>query len=196
MHCLYCKKRLWLFFSKQRVFCSNRHEVAYNDELAAMNRLIEFTARVEPKANPPIPPVPVPTLCNLVVERGCLKPTPPHTAVSVLFEAALFAGRIQFPSSSGGLIAFTLDSAPRPEIAPITIETVAACRVQSNRSRRTPRSSADTSRTKPQRLRSSGAGRCTLGGRITELTGPFDFCNNLDRNYPTEPHRNQSGPKR
>ena len=136
MHCLYCKKRLWLFFSKERVFCSNRHEVAYNDELSAMNSFMEFIARVEPTANPAIPPATVPPLCNLVAEQGRLKPTPPHAAVSVPFEAALFAGRIQFPSSIGSLIEFTLDSAPRPEVAPIANETVAAGGVHSMRSQR------------------------------------------------------------
>lgn len=156
----------WLFFSKERAFCSNRHEVAYNDELSAMNRLMEFTARVGPPANLPIPPVTVPAMCNLVVERGCLKPTPPQAGVSVLFEAALFAGRIQFPSSSGRLIAFTPDSAARPEIAPITCETVAACRVQSKRSRRTPRSSAAKPRTKTAKAAiTRGARWRTLRGR-------------------------------
>src|SRR5580693_9258376 len=42
MHCLYCKKRLWLFFSKEREFCSKLHEATYHEELSAMNRLMEF----------------------------------------------------------------------------------------------------------------------------------------------------------
>jgi hypothetical protein len=136
MHCLYCKKRLWPFFSKKRVFCSNRHEAAYHDELSAMNSFMEFIARVEPTANPAVPPVADPRLCNLFIAEGCLKPTPPHAAVPVLLEAARFAGRIHFPASSGSLIDFTLDSAPRPEIAPIASETVAASPVQSKRTQR------------------------------------------------------------
>jgi hypothetical protein len=52
MHCLYCNKRLWLFFSKERLFCSKVHEAAYYDELSAMDRLMEFTVPAEPTKGP------------------------------------------------------------------------------------------------------------------------------------------------
>ena len=32
MQCLYCHKRLGIFASKKQRFCSELHEVAYNDE--------------------------------------------------------------------------------------------------------------------------------------------------------------------
>jgi hypothetical protein len=34
----------------------------------------------------------------------------------------------------------------------------------------------------------------SLEARITELTEPINFYNNLERNYPTEPHRNRAEP--
>src|SRR3984957_13564338 len=52
MHCLYCNKRLWLFFSKERLFCSKLHEAAYYDELSAMDRLKEFTVPAGPAERP------------------------------------------------------------------------------------------------------------------------------------------------
>src|SRR5277367_324332 len=53
MYCLYCKKRLWKFFSKERLFCSKLHEAAYQqEELSTINRLIEFVSRPEPPALP------------------------------------------------------------------------------------------------------------------------------------------------
>jgi hypothetical protein len=163
MHCLYCKKRLWLFFSKERLFCSSLHEAAYHDELSAMNRLVEFTVAVEPPPNGPATAdqkrtqrerdsrVPlmtamtaawqdvVPSPCNFVVEQGRPQPVPcdlPATALTL--EAKLFAGQIQFPAS----ITCILDSATSParEIRPIEIapieDTFSACRSQSKRSRR------------------------------------------------------------
>src|SRR5271170_5247154 len=93
MHCLYCKKRLWLFFSKERLFCSKLHEAAYHNEQSgsAMRRLMEFTVPVEPPKGPAtadqkrsqreresrIPmvwSVDVPPLCNFVVVWGHPKP--------------------------------------------------------------------------------------------------------------------------
>ena len=176
MHCLYCKKRLWLFFSKERTFCSKLHEAAYHNELSAMNRLMEFTDRpVEPSKGPAtahhkrsqkeressIPmasPVAVPPLCNLALTWGSLKPaTPDLPANGVLSEAVPFAGPIQYPSSERGLIAFTLDCATEParEIAAIPNERLAVCRVQSKRGHRIrPQSpTAFSSRTHRRRLR-------------------------------------------
>jgi hypothetical protein len=166
MRCLYCNKRLWLAFSKERVFCSKQHQAAYHDELSAMRRLMEFTVSVEPpaivelrnqkpsKIDCAIPPVAVPPLCNFVVERGPEPAIPDLPATAVLLEAEPFSGPIQLPSGSMGLVVFTLASATEPagEIAAIANERIAACRVQSKRSRRTQRSSAAKSRTKRQRL--------------------------------------------
>jgi|HubBroStandDraft_5_1064220.scaffolds.fasta_scaffold36894_3 hypothetical protein len=158
MHCLYCKKRLWLFFSKERLFCSSLHEAAYHDELSAMNRLVEFTVAVEPPPDGPatadqkrtqreresrVPmamsmmtsmasPAAVPPLCNFVGEPGRPQPVPCDLpAAASPLEAKLFAGQIQFPSS----IARILDSATGParEITP-----TATCRIQSKRGRRVP----------------------------------------------------------
>jgi hypothetical protein len=158
MHCLYCNKRLWLLFSKERAFCSKLHEDAYQDELSAMRRLTEFTVPVVRQAlpapenrrlseiyrastMPPIPPVAVPPLCNFVVDQGRPKPvTPDLAATTVLLEAKQFAAPIQFPSGSRSLIALTLDSAigAAGEIATTATERIAPCRVQSKRSRRIP----------------------------------------------------------
>src|ERR1700761_4953257 len=68
MQCLYCKKRLGLFASKKRQFCSELHEVAYHDEQSglAMRRVLDplFTAaaktpqvRTAPTPPPPSQPV-------------------------------------------------------------------------------------------------------------------------------------------
>jgi len=172
MHCLYCNKRLWLFFSKKRLFCSKLHQVAYHDELSAMNRLMEFTVLEEPSAIPaprnqklskidsayktsPIPPVAAPPLCNFVVQPGPKPALPDLPATAVLLEAEPFAGPIQLPSGSKGLIALPVASATEPagEIAAMANETIAACGGQSKRSRRTPRSSAASSRTNRRRQR-------------------------------------------
>jgi len=174
MHCLYCNKRLWLFFSKEQPFCSKLHEAAYHDELSAMRRLMEFTVPVEPPKGPAtadqirsqreresrIPmvwPVAVPPLCNFIVDRGPKPVTADLAATSVPLEAEPFTGPIQFPSSSRGVIGFTLDSAIEPagEIAAIPNERIAACHVRSKRSRRTPprNPAAFSSRTHRRRLR-------------------------------------------
>ena len=167
MHCLYCKKRLWLFFSKERLFCSNLHEAAYYDELSAMNRLVEFTVAVEPPPNGPATAdqkrtqrerdsrVPLmtsmmnPPLCNFVVERGRPQPVPcdlPATAPAL--EAKLFAGQVQFSS-----VGTTREITPI-EIRPIE-DTFSACRVSLKRSRRVPPSSpaAFSLRTHRRRVR-------------------------------------------
>jgi hypothetical protein len=51
MQCLYCKTRLGLFASRKRPFCSELHEVAYQEEHAevAMRRVLDpmFTAPVK-----------------------------------------------------------------------------------------------------------------------------------------------------
>lgn len=156
MHCLYCKKRLWLIFSKERVFCSKLHEAAYHDELSAMNRLMEFTPVERPALptprNRPLSElyhesminwalsVAVPPLCDLAVERGSPKPIPPGPAAALRLGAEPFAGSIQFPSSNGRVIAFALDSVAEPagEIATRANETIGACRLRSKHSRRIP----------------------------------------------------------
>src|ERR1700722_8214717 len=117
MHCLYCHKRLWLFFSKERLFCSKLHEAAYYDQLSAMDRLMEFTVPAEPPKGPAsaeqkrsqreresrIPmvcPVAVPPLCNFVGQWGRQNPVPPDpVAAAVRLETEPFAGQIQNPSS-------------------------------------------------------------------------------------------------
>ena len=156
MHCLYCKKRLWLFFSKKRVFCSKVHETAYHEELSAMNRLREFTLLVEQ----PTLPAPrnrklseiyresqiqwalsaVVPLCNFAVDQSRQKPVTPDPATVLLLGAVSFVGSIQFPSSQTGVIAIGPDSVTEParEITAIGNEGVAACRVHSKRSRRLP----------------------------------------------------------
>ena len=64
MQCLYCKKKLGLFASKKKPFCSDLHEVAYQDELAglALRRVMDplFTDPVQkaPLQMPPRPPSP------------------------------------------------------------------------------------------------------------------------------------------
>jgi hypothetical protein len=176
MQCLYCKKRLWLAFSKERVFCSTLHEAAYHDELSAMNRLMEFTVVSEPPPTglatadqkrsqrerdsriPMVWPVDVPAPCDLVVECGRPKPvTADLAAINVPLEAEPFTGPILFPSSSTGLIAFTLDCAANParEIAAIPNGRIAVCRVQSKRGHRIrPQSPTSFSaRTHRRRLR-------------------------------------------
>jgi hypothetical protein len=144
---MYCKKRLWLFFSKEEPFCSKVHEAAYYDELSAMRRLMEFTDPIEP---PAIPPLAVPPLCDFVGERGRLEPvTADLVTAPVLFEAQPFAGPIQFPSSG-------LDSVSEPaaEIVEIASATIGPCRARPRRSRRiAPRSpAAFSSRTHRRRL--------------------------------------------
>jgi hypothetical protein len=150
MHCLYCNRRLWLYFFTKRQFCSKRHEVAYHDEMAAINRLMELTVRTEPLAIPErastiAPTVFVPALCNLIVERGHLKRAFRAATNAVLLEAAPFVGRIQYPSRSGGVAAFTLDSTTEPvaEFATKAPEP----------SRRTSKSSPAKSRTKRRKPR-------------------------------------------
>jgi hypothetical protein len=174
MHCLYCNKRLWLFFLKERLFCSKRHEVAYHDGLSAMNRLMEFTVPVERSALP-LPQdrklseiylepkihwalsVAVPPLCNFAVDQDRPKPIPPDSATALLLEAVPLAGPVQFPSSGSGVIAFILDSATEPaqKIASIANETIVACRVRSRHGRRVPPRcpAAFSSRTHRRRLR-------------------------------------------
>jgi hypothetical protein len=43
MQCLYCSKRLGLFASRKRPFCSESHQVAYQYQLsvAAMRRVLD-----------------------------------------------------------------------------------------------------------------------------------------------------------
>jgi hypothetical protein len=171
MHCLYCKKRLWLFFSKEREFCSKRHQAAYHDELSAMQRLTEFTVPVElPKGPltadqtrsqrqrdsrlPMLWPVAVPPMCNLVVTWERPKPIAADPAAgSVPLQEEPFAGSIRFPSTSKNLIAFSLASEVEP--AQETANDMAlACRVKSKRRRTDPRSSgAFSSRTHRRRAR-------------------------------------------
>jgi hypothetical protein len=148
MHCLYCKKRLWTFFCKERLFCSSLHEAAYHDELSAMNRLVEFTVAVQPPPNGPatadqkrtqrehdsrvplMASMMIPPLCNFVAEQGRPQPVPCDLPViAPMLEAKLFGGRIQFPSS----IACILDSATEP-----AREIMPTCRIQSKRGRRLP----------------------------------------------------------
>jgi hypothetical protein len=158
MHCLYCKKRLWLLFSKDRQFCSNLHEASYHDEMSAMNRLAEFKVAVEPPPNGPATAdqkrtqrerdsrIPlawstVPPLSNLIVERGLLRPVPSNLPATALrLEAKPFAAPLQFPSSSRSLIAGPLDFAaePAPETTTTAKDSFGACRIQSKRSRRVP----------------------------------------------------------
>jgi hypothetical protein len=153
MHCLYCKKRLWLFFSKEEPFCSKVHEAAYYDELSAMRRLIEFTDPVKP---PAIPPLAVPPLCDFVVERGCPKPVTADLVTADLVTAEPFASAIQFPQSVKSVIAFAVDSATEPaaEIVELVNATMGTCRVRPKRSRRiAPRTpAAFSSRTHRRRL--------------------------------------------
>jgi hypothetical protein len=144
MYCLYCKKRLWMLFSKERLFCSKSHEASYQEGLSAMNRLMEFTASPEPPKGPATSRVPlgVPMVqppCNLVVTWGRPKPVAADLpAITVSPEAEPFARPIQFPSSA---------------IAATVIQTVAACcRVRPNRNRRIP-PTAFASRTHRRRLR-------------------------------------------
>jgi hypothetical protein len=165
MHCLYCHKRLWLFFSKERAFCSKLHEAAYYDELSAMNRLMEFTVPVEPPALPAprdrklseiyreskidwALSVAVPPLCKLVVDLDYPRPVTPEPAARLLLQALPFARPIQLPDTSGGLIAFTLDSVIEPE----QISTIAIKRKRSRRiDQRNP--VAFSSRTHRRRVR-------------------------------------------
>jgi hypothetical protein len=157
MHCLYCKKRLWLIFSKDRVFCSKLHEAAYHDELSAMNRLMEFTVPVDRQALPAprnrtlseiyrestinwALSVAAPPLYDLLVEPDRPKPIPPDPAAALRLDAVPFARSIQFPSSNSGVIALVLDSATETggEIATRANETIGACRLRSKHSRRMP----------------------------------------------------------
>ena len=147
MHCLYCKKRLWLFFSREGSFCSKVHEAAYYDELSALRRLMEFGNPLEP---PAIPPLAVPPLCDFIIGRACPKPLPADlVAAAGLVVAQPFVGPIQFLSSG-------LDSVtePAPEIVELVSATMAACRVRPKRSRRiAPRTpAAFSSRTHRRRL--------------------------------------------
>lgn len=175
MYCLYCKKRLWMIFSKERLFCSKLHEAAYQDGLSAMNRLMEFTVSGEPPKGPStgdqkrsqreresrIPlvwTVAPPPLGNLVLTWGRPKAVATDTAATaVLLEAVPFTRPIEFPSSSKGLIACSLDVAiePAQELEATPNERIAACRVQSKRGRRIPPQSptAFSSRTHRRRLR-------------------------------------------
>src|SRR5271154_120955 len=101
MNCLYCKKRLWMYFSKKPPFCSKVHEAAYHDEMSAMRRLVEYTVpfgtpaipvrrsqklsqNTRGSGTPAMPPVVVPPLGHLVVEWGRPKPIPPPAAAAVL----------------------------------------------------------------------------------------------------------------
>lgn len=174
MYCLYCKKRLWTLFSKERLFCSKLHEAAYQDGLSAMNRLMEFTVPAEPPNGPAtgdqkrsqreresrmpmLWTVAVPPLCNLVLTWGRPKPVATPLAASVVLpEAEAFTGPVEFPSSSRSLIACALDVAiePAQELA-VPNERTAVCRVQSKRGRRIPSQSptAFSSRTHRRRLR-------------------------------------------
>ncbi len=165
MQCLYCNKRLGLFSSKKRPFCSELHEVAYQDERSglAMRRVMDplFIVLQEPPSIPatldlklfpidrdsttlPVQRVAVQRaavswLCNFVVEQRRPKPVPPDlAAAAVLLEAEPFTGPVQRPSSSMGAIASTLDSAAEPagEIAAEGDPAMAACRVQPKGSRR------------------------------------------------------------
>ena len=139
MQCLYCNKRLGLFASKKRPFCSELHEVAYQDEQAgvAMRRVMDplFTLPVkaaplrmgpgEQSAHPaedssetePLP-APDPEQCSFL-EQGLPPPVPPDLAsLDAPSRAAQFvplevepssAGLVQFPSSGGGVLALDFD---------------------------------------------------------------------------------------
>ena len=142
MRCLHCNKRLWLFSSK-RLFCSKLHEDAYRDGMAAMNRLMEFTVPLEttPLPGPALkmpafPPVTVPPLCGSVLGWGRPKPVGLDAADALHLDAVLFAGPVQIPSIQRDLFPVTRDSAIEPADAPN--ERMAACRVQSKRSRAIP----------------------------------------------------------
>ncbi len=159
MRCLYCNKRLWLIFWKERTFCSKLHEAAYHDGQSAMNRLIEFTRPAEaPKSEPKMPqvrPDVVPPICNFIVDQTRPKPVAADLAATpVLLEAEPFVGTVQFPSTNRGVIASTFDSPTEPaaEIPTIANEWIAACRVPSKRSRRIlARPAAFSSRTHRRR---------------------------------------------
>ncbi len=172
MHCLYCKKRLWLVFSKEREFCSKRHQAAYHDELSAMRRLTEFTVPVELPKGPltadhkrsererdsRIPlawRLAVPPICNLVVTWERPKPVAPGLAAnSMPLAAEPFAGLIRFPSSSKNLIVFSQGSEVEP-VRETANDVTLPCRVKSKRSRRVPERSpaAFSSRAHRRRVR-------------------------------------------
>jgi|SRR5580658_6799692 hypothetical protein len=181
MKCLHCKKRLWTFFSKERLFCSKPHEVAYYQEgLSAINRLMEFASPPEP---PPLP-VPrnrnlsaiysqdkvrtipidaIPPLSNFVVERGRPKPIPPDPAAAVRLEAMPFAGTIRFPSTNLVPVPFRLASVTEPggEIEVLPNETTTVCHVQSKPSRRAPSRNHAASSSRKKRANKAPAARAS-----------------------------------
>jgi hypothetical protein len=136
MHCLYCKKRLGLFASKKRQFCSEVHQAAYHDEQSglAMRRVMDplFSTPIKP---PPLRTTPEPPLAKeeasetlrllepQVPLRGsfCLKqqlpkPSAPNlSAADGLLDVEPFVGSFQLPSSEGGVLEFTLDSEAEPD---------------------------------------------------------------------------------
>jgi hypothetical protein len=144
MQCLYCKKRLGLFASRKRRFCSESHEVTYHDEQSAMamRHMMDpaFTAPVAPpavrttpelkpspiehqsktpEASPQpamLPPAPDPPLSDFKQER----PEPAASnlaAAGVGGEVDLTAEPVHLPASSLGVLPFNRDSTELAEVA-------------------------------------------------------------------------------
>jgi hypothetical protein len=138
-------------------------QVAYYDEQSgsAIRRVMDpmFTVSVTPQTIPatpdqepfqidhesktPVLPVAVPALRNFVVEQGRPKPVPPDPVAVVLLEVEPSCGSAQRPSTSGNMIAVTLDSATESDedVTTEADEVIAPRRIQSKgRGRIPPRS--------------------------------------------------------
>jgi hypothetical protein len=88
MQCLYCKKKLGLFASRKRPFCSEQHEVAFNDEQAglAMRRVLDplFTEPVQKAPLQAMPRGAAPQVIEVgVVEAPPVSLTPPPVPLPI-----------------------------------------------------------------------------------------------------------------
>lgn len=187
MHCLYCQKRLWRFFSKERLFCSKSHEIAHREELSAIESLIEFVSRPEPPA-PPAPParrnrslalihlrnkVPtkpvnaVPRVSNFLAESPRPKPIAPGPPVTRLLETIPFAGTIRFPSTNlvGVPFNWACVTEPAGEIDALPDVAATSRRAPPKRGRRAPSRNKAASGSRKKR------GKAVAGPKASYITG-------------------------
>lgn len=128
MQCLYCKKKLGLFASKKRQFCSEDHEAAYNEEQAsiALQRVLDpmFTGRLQKQPLQPAPPRIAPGSGRKAPAPGSefnapsyLQPASPAFAAGPDRETTLPASSPVAPAKPPALTRLDPPAPPQPEMA-------------------------------------------------------------------------------
>jgi hypothetical protein len=139
MECLYCHKRLGLFAFMKGPFCSESHEVAYQDQQStlAIRRVLDPLLSLPPKAPPlslmPQPESPTGVVSATVAIASASAPAqgaylrqrrpraiaPDLAALGVALKAEPSApGPVELPSSSGCAIAPDVNSSAVDSAAP------------------------------------------------------------------------------